>query len=54
MVEIHPVEHMRPLPAVDKVKRDESRKQQKSNSQEKKKTGPAENGDSTPHIDEYA
>jgi|GEM_PF-1799565 len=53
MAEIHPVEHMAPLPAVEKVKRDERRKQQKSDVQEEKKPGPADD-DAPSHIDEYA
>ncbi|WP_166642498.1 hypothetical protein ACR2R6_13720 [Methylocaldum gracile subsp. desertum] len=53
MVEIHPVEHVGPLPAANKVKGDENRKQQKPDSKEKKKPGPASD-DSLPHIDEYA
>jgi len=54
MVEIHPVEHMRPLPVVEKVERDERRKQQQPDLQKGRKTAPTNNDDSPSHIDEYA
>jgi hypothetical protein len=53
MVEIHPVEHMGPLPAANKLKRDESQKQRKSDLPKKQETEAAED-DAPPHVDEYA
>lgn len=54
MVEIHPVERVGPLPAVEKAERDERRKRQNADLHEKKKTEPADSRDSPPHVDEYA
>ncbi|BBA34322.1 PHD finger protein 14 [Methylocaldum marinum] len=53
MVEIHPVEHVGPLPAAKKVRRDENREQRKSDSPKQQETGAAED-EVPPHVDEYA
>jgi hypothetical protein len=55
MVDIHPVEHVRPLPATKRVTRDEDReKRREPDSQAKNEKRPANDADSPPHIDDYA
>ncbi len=52
MEPVRPVEHSRPLPAIEKIKRDGKRREPPPRQRDGQR--PPEDREPTPHIDEYA